>query len=58
METPIPNHYTTTSSVKGKFKITYHNYNNAILIGTFWFDAINSNGEIVKVREDRFDIHY
>jgi hypothetical protein len=50
--------YETTSLVRGEFKITYHNYNNAILSGTFWFDAINSNGEIVKVREGRFDKHY
>lgn len=55
---PDPNYYSTTSIVKGALKITYHNYNQAILSGTFWFDAINSNGEIVKVREGRFDMHY
>ena len=55
---PAPNYYTTNSTITGKLKITYHNYNNAILSGTFWFDAINSNGEIVKVREGRFDMHY
>ena len=44
--------------IKGELKITYHNYNNAILSGTFWFDAVNSTGEIVQVREGRFDIHY
>jgi hypothetical protein len=55
---PSPNHYTTTSTVIGEFKITYHNFNNAILSGTFWFDSINSNGEIVKIREGRFDMHY
>ena len=51
-------HYTTTSTINGELKITYHNFNNAIISGTFWFDAINSNGEIVKVREGRFDMHY
>mgnify|MGYP003616427014 FL=1 len=50
--------YETNSIVTGEFKITYHNFNNAIISGTFWFDAINSNGEIVKVREGRFDMHY
>ena len=55
---PDPNYYSTTSIITGEFKITYHNYNNAILSGTFWFDAINSNGEIIKVREGRFDMHY
>ena len=55
---PDPNHYSTTSAITGELKITYHNYNQAILSGTFWFDAINSNGEIVHVREGRFDMHY
>ena len=55
---PDPNHYSTTSIIKGELKITHHDFNNAILSGTFWFDAINSNGEIIKVREGRFDKHY
>ena len=55
---PNPNYYTTNSIMKGDLKITYHNYNNAILSGTFWFDAVNSNGDIIQVREGRFDIHY
>ena len=55
---PAPGYYSSNSIVTGEFKITYHNYNNAILSGTFWFDAINSNGDIVKVREGRFDMHY
>ncbi|MDD3003653.1 DUF6252 family protein [Flavobacterium sp.] len=50
--------YETNSIVTGEFKITYHNYNSAILSGTFWFDAVNANGEKVEVREGRFDIHY
>lgn len=55
---PDPNYYTTNSTVTGELKITYHNYNQAILSGTFWFDSINSNGDIVQVREGRFDMHY
>jgi hypothetical protein len=55
---PDHNYYSTNTIVTGELKITYHNYNNAIISGTFWFDAINSNGEIVKVREGRFDKHY
>ena len=55
---PYKNHYSTTSIIKGELKITHHDFNNAILSGTFWFDAINSNGEIIKVREGRFDKHY
>lgn len=50
--------FNTNDNITGELKITYHNFNQAILSGTFWFDAINSNGEIVKVREGRFDMHY
>ena len=50
--------YSTNSIVTGELKITYHNFNQAMLSGTFWFDAINSNGVVVKVREGRFDMHY
>ncbi len=31
---------------------------NQIVSGTFWFDAINSNGQKVEVREGRFDVRY
>lgn len=31
---------------------------NQIVSGTFWFDAVNANGEKVEVREGRFDMHY
>lgn len=51
-------HYTTTSAITGEFVITHHNFNQAIISGTFWFDGVNSNGEKVEVREGRFDMHY
>jgi hypothetical protein len=51
-------HYVTNSEVTGELKITYHNYNQAIISGTFWFDAINSTGQKVEVRNGRFDMHY
>ena len=50
--------YETNSEVTGELKITYFNYSQAIISGTFWFDAINSNGQIVKIREGRFDLHF
>ena len=53
-----PNFYTTTPTVTGELIITHHNYNNATISGTFWFDAVNSNGEKVEVREGRFDMEY
>ena len=55
---PDSNYYSTNSTITGELVITYHNYNKAILSGTFWFDAINANGEKVEVREGRFDMHY
>ena len=50
--------YSTTSTITGELKITHHDYINAIISGTFWFDAINSEGTKVEVREGRFDMHY
>ncbi len=48
--------YTTTAIVTGNLRITYYSASNAIISGTFWFDAINSNGVKVEVREGRFDM--
>ncbi|SHF55583.1 hypothetical protein SAMN05444483_101578 [Salegentibacter echinorum] len=31
---------------------------NGIVSGTFWFDAVNENGEVVEIREGRFDMNY
>lgn len=31
---------------------------NQIVSGTFWFDAVNTNGQKVEVREGRFDVRY
>ena len=55
---PISNIYSTTSDVNGELIITNHNFNNATMSGTFWFDAINDNGEKVEIREGRFDMEY
>jgi hypothetical protein len=55
---PSPNYYSTTDKVVGELTITNHIFNKAILSGTFWFDAINSNGEIMQIREGRFDMEY
>ena len=50
--------FITTNSVTGELKITNHNFNQATLSGTFWFDAVNSSGQKVEVREGRFDMQY
>ncbi len=55
---PSPNYYSTTPSVTGELIITHHDFDNAFMSGTFWFDAVNSQGDTIKVREGRFDMEY
>lgn len=31
---------------------------NQIISGTFWFTAVNSNGDTVKITDGRFDVYY
>jgi hypothetical protein len=50
--------FNTNETVAGELKITHHDFDHAILSGTFWFDAVNSKGVKVEVREGRFDVHY
>lgn len=50
--------YSTTPEITGELVITHHDYDNAIISGTFWFDAINNAGEKIEVREGRFDMEY
>ena len=50
------NFYNTNSIKNGELKILFHDRQKNIIGGTFWFDAINNNGEIVKVTEGRFDL--
>ncbi|CAN5282542.1 hypothetical protein BH23BAC2_BH23BAC2_26840 [soil metagenome] len=50
--------FITTEEITGKFKITHLDETKNIISGTFWFDAINNEGEIVQVREGRFDVRY
>jgi hypothetical protein len=50
--------FTTTNTYFGELKITKLNIQQRIVSGTFWYDAINTQGDIVKIREGRFDMHY
>jgi len=50
--------YTTTATVTGELKITKLDTQQKIISGTFWYDAINSGGEKVQVRDGRFDMRY
>jgi hypothetical protein len=42
----------------GELKITKIDVSKSIVSGTFWFDAVNSKGEKVEIREGRFDWNY
>ena len=53
----IPQYY-TSNIVTGELKITKLDQINAIISGTFWYDAVNSAGTIVQIREGRFDMQY
>ena len=50
--------YITNDIHNGKLIITRLDQTNAIISGTFWFDAVNNSGEIVKITEGRFDMKY
>ncbi len=41
-------------------EIIFTNFDNikGIVSGTFWFDAVNGEGEVVEIREGRFDMKY
>lgn len=50
--------YGTTEINRGQLIITKFDTVSQIVSGRFWFDAKNSNGQIVQVREGRFDLPY
>ena len=50
-------HFTNTDFT-GELTITHLDEENRIVSGTFWFDAVNEDGEVVEVREGRFDVTY
>ena len=54
----LQNFYRTNLIKTGELKITKIDLTNSIISGTFWFDATNTNGEIVQVRSGRFDMNY
>jgi hypothetical protein len=57
-QSSFSNEYHTTSVVTGEIFFTRVDPSNSTISGTFWFDAINEEGEIVEVREGRFDWDY
>ncbi len=50
--------YQTNEIQKGEITFTKFDDERGIVSGTFWFDAINEEGEVVEIREGRFDMKY
>jgi len=51
-------HYTTNNDFKGELVITFFDSEKNIISDIFWFDAVNSEGEVIEVRDGRFDMKY
>lgn len=50
------NKYKTNNIVNGELKVLYHDVQKRKVGGTFWFDALNNEGVIVKIRNGEFDL--
>lgn len=54
----IEEYYNTTPEVMGEMTITKLDFEDNIVSGTFWFDAVNNEGDMVEIREGRFDMRF
>ncbi|CAM4188620.1 hypothetical protein [Gillisia limnaea] len=50
--------FQTNNEFTGEITFSKFDDINGIVSGTFWFDGINEEGEIVEIREGRFDMKY
>ncbi len=50
------NKYKTNSIVNGELKVLFHDVKKRKVGGTFWFDAMNNEGIVVKIRNGQFDL--
>lgn len=50
--------YSTSNETIGEIFISHLDESKRIISGTFWFNGRNKQGEIVEVREGRFDVSY
>ncbi|MDT0650603.1 DUF6252 family protein [Autumnicola edwardsiae] len=48
--------FASSSDFIGEIIFTKFDENTNIVAGTFWFDAVNEAGEMVEIREGRFDM--
>ena len=56
--TPATTQYTTTATLTGEMTIKRFDETRHIVAGTFWFNAVSSKGDTVKITEGRFDMLY
>ncbi|MGB7786039.1 MAG: DUF6252 family protein [Salinimicrobium sp.] len=52
------NGFVTNEGNRGELTISRIDTERHIASGTFWFDAVDDEGEIVKIRNGRFDVQY
>ncbi len=50
--------YSTNTENIGELDIVFHDLENRILGGTFEYNAVNENGDLVEIREGEFDMSY
>ena len=50
--------FQTSEIYTGEILFTNFDDLNGIVSGTFWFDALSEDGEVVEIREGRFDMKY
>jgi hypothetical protein len=50
--------YSTNANVTGQLSITHLDTVNQIVSATFHFNAVNTAGDMVKITNGRFDVHY
>ena len=50
--------FETDSMHIGKLIITRPDTTNTIISGTFYFDAVSKEGNVVQIRDGRFDLNY
>lgn len=50
--------FQTNNTAIGELWIKKFDPVNQIVSGTFWFDAVNANGQKVEVRNGRFDVRF
>ena len=51
-------HVYTSQNNTGILNITKLDKVNNIISGTFWFDILLPNGELIEIREGRFDMRF